>query len=90
MLSGGKRRDTQLLSFYSTRHHPFTKQVHSPPHTIILIRTKEFRRHFKNLCCKHNNTTDGIANLHTHHCVVQIIITQIVRVVFGGSLKSEE
>ncbi|HAU4367616.1 TPA: hypothetical protein F6W26_06720 [Citrobacter amalonaticus] len=64
MLSGNKRRDRQLLSFYSTRHHPFTKQVHSLPHTIILFRTKEFRRHFKIHCCKHNNTTDGIANLH--------------------------
>ncbi|EGT3574597.1 hypothetical protein F6R83_16620 [Citrobacter amalonaticus] len=53
-----------MLSFYSTRQHPFTKQVHSLPHTIILILTKEFRRHFKNHCCKQNNTTNGIANLH--------------------------
>ncbi|HAF6042236.1 TPA: hypothetical protein G8N95_002925 [Salmonella enterica] len=38
-----KRRYLQVLSFYATRHHPCTKQVHSRPYTIILIKTKELR-----------------------------------------------
>ncbi|EDS5956472.1 hypothetical protein R991_001290 [Salmonella enterica] len=38
-----KRRYLQVLSFYATRHHPCTKQVHSRSHTIILIKTKELK-----------------------------------------------
>ncbi|EAO5559206.1 hypothetical protein AGP67_11805 [Salmonella enterica subsp. enterica serovar Derby] len=47
-----KRRYLQVLSFYATRHHPCTKQVHSRPHTIILIKTKELKWHFKKRACK--------------------------------------
>ncbi|EEJ9033482.1 TPA: hypothetical protein GND40_001049 [Salmonella enterica subsp. indica] len=47
-----KSRYLQVLSFYATRHHPCTKQVHSQPHTIILIKTKEMKRHFKKRACK--------------------------------------
>ncbi|MBQ4922821.1 hypothetical protein FDK33_09155 [Citrobacter werkmanii] len=65
-----------MVSFYSTRQHPRIKQVHSRPHTIILIKTKVLRQHFFIGICKQINTTNGIANLHTHCCVVQKISTR--------------
>ncbi|TKU64034.1 hypothetical protein FDW98_06085 [Citrobacter sp. wls711] len=65
-----------MVSFYSTRHPPFIKQVHSRSHNIILIKTKVFRQHFTKHHRKQINTTNGIANLHTRHCVVQNISTQ--------------
>ena len=35
-----ERADLQMLSFYSSRHHPFIKQVHSPALITILHDTK--------------------------------------------------
>ncbi|MBF9772989.1 hypothetical protein [Enterobacter asburiae] len=35
-----KRDDLQMLSFYSSRHHPFIKQVHSQALTTILALTE--------------------------------------------------
>ncbi|MBY5298000.1 hypothetical protein FP371_06965 [Citrobacter freundii] len=65
-----------MVSFYSTRHLPRIKQVHSRSHIIILIKTKVLRQHFIKSICKQINTTNGIANLHTHYCVVQKISTR--------------
>ena len=50
----------QMLSFYSTRHQPFIKQVHSAALTTILLMTKEPYLYFRKAIRKHNNTENGI------------------------------
>jgi len=45
-----------MLSFYSTRHHPFTKQVHSPALITILAATEVISAFFGTLGRKEINT----------------------------------
>ena len=56
-----ERADLQMLSFYSSRHHPFIKQVHSAALTTILLMTKEPYLFLRNAFRKHNNTENGIS-----------------------------
>ena len=54
-----ERDDLQMLSFYSSRHHPFIKQVHSQALTTILALTEEFSAFFGLINRKEINTENG-------------------------------
>ena len=56
-----ERADLQMLSFYSSRHHPFIKQVHSQALTTILALTEEFSAFFGLINRKEINTEYGFS-----------------------------
>ena len=51
-----ERADLQMLSFYSSRHHPFIKQVHSLALTTILALTEVISAFFGLVNRKEINT----------------------------------
>ncbi|MEQ4467560.1 hypothetical protein [Enterobacter asburiae] len=55
-VSTNKRADLQMLSFYSNRHHPFIKQVHSQALTTILALTEVISAFFGLVNRKEINT----------------------------------
>ncbi|MFJ3293780.1 MULTISPECIES: hypothetical protein [Enterobacter] len=55
-VSTNKRADLQMLSFYSSRHHPFIKQVHSLALTTILALTEVISAFFGLVNRKEINT----------------------------------
>ncbi|HDT2075225.1 hypothetical protein EIC82_15465 [Enterobacter sp. A11] len=55
----GSRSDLQMLSFYSTRHQPFIKQVHSQALTTILALTEVIYDFFGIINRKEINTENG-------------------------------
>ena len=57
----GSRSDLQMLSFYSTRHHPFIKQVHSQALTTILALTEVISAFFGSFNRKEINTEYGFS-----------------------------
>ena len=54
-----ERADLQMLSFYSSRHHPFIKQVHSQALTTILALTEVIYDFFGIINRKEINTENG-------------------------------
>ena len=54
-----ERADLQMLSFYSSRHHPFIKQVHSQALTTILAITEVIYDFFGIINRKEINTENG-------------------------------
>jgi hypothetical protein len=56
-----KRDDLQMLSFYSSRHHPFIKQVHSLALTTILALTEVMSAFFGLVNRKEINTEYGFS-----------------------------
>ena len=57
----GSRSDLQMLSFYSTRHQPFIKQVHSQALTTILALTEVISAFFGLVNRKEINTENGLS-----------------------------
>ena len=57
----GERSDLQMLSFYSSRHHPFIKQVHSQALTTILALTEVISAFFGLVNRKEINTEYGFS-----------------------------
>ena len=57
----GSRSDLQMLSFYSTRHQPFIKQVHSQALTTILSLTEDISAFFGLFNRKEINTEYGLS-----------------------------
>lgn len=53
--------DLQMLSFYSSRHHPFIKQVHSQALTTILALTEVISAFFGLVYRKEINTEYGFS-----------------------------
>lgn len=60
-VSTNKRADLQMLSFYSSRHHPFIKQVHSQALTTILALTEVMSAFFGLVNRKEINTEYGFS-----------------------------
>ena len=56
-----ERADLQMLSFYSSRHHPFIKQVHSQALTTILALTEVIYDFFGIINRKEINTENGLS-----------------------------
>ncbi|EOX3826952.1 MULTISPECIES: hypothetical protein [Enterobacter] len=56
-----ERADLQMLSFYSSRHHPFIKQVHSQALTTILALTEVISAFFGLVYRKEINTEYGFS-----------------------------
>ena len=56
-----ERADLQMLSFYSSRHHPFIKQVHSLALTTILALTEVMSAFFGLVNSKEINTEYGFS-----------------------------
>ena len=56
-----ERADLQMLSFYSSRHHPFIKQVHSQALTTILALTEVISVFFGLVNRKEMNTEYGFS-----------------------------
>ena len=56
-----ERADLQMLSFYSSRHHPFIKQVHSQALTTILALTEVMSAFFGIVNRKEINTEYGFS-----------------------------
>ncbi|NIG45204.1 hypothetical protein F3J31_15460 [Enterobacter sp. Acro-832] len=56
-----ERADLQMLSFYSSRHHPFIKQVHSQALTTILALTEVIAAFFGLVYRKEINTEYGFS-----------------------------
>ena len=56
-----ERADLQMLSFYSSRHHPFIKQVHSQALTTILTLTEVMSAFFGLVSRKEINTEYGFS-----------------------------
>ena len=56
-----ERADLQMLSFYSSRHHPFIKQVHSLALTTILAVTEAISAFFGIVNRKEINTEYGLS-----------------------------
>ena len=56
-----ERADLQMLSFYSSRHHPFIKQVHSQALTTILAITEVIYDFFGIINRKEINTEYGFS-----------------------------
>jgi hypothetical protein len=56
-----ERADLQMLSFYSSRHHPFIKQVHSQALTTILALTEVISAFFGLVNRKEINTEYGFS-----------------------------
>ncbi|EGS2003627.1 hypothetical protein ACOMQZ_003084 [Enterobacter quasiroggenkampii] len=56
-----ERTDLQMLSFYSSRHHPFIKQVHSQALTTILALTEVISAFFGLVNRKEINTEYGFS-----------------------------
>ena len=56
-----ERADLQMLSFYSSRHHPFIKQVHSLALTTILALTEVMSAFFGLVNRKEINTEYGLS-----------------------------
>ena len=56
-----ERADLQMLSFYSSRHHPFIKQVHSQALTTILALTEVISTFFGSFNRKEINTEYGFS-----------------------------
>lgn len=56
-----ERADLQMLSFYSSRHHPFIKQVHSQALTTILALTEVISAFFGLVHRKEINTEYGFS-----------------------------
>ncbi|CAH3522076.1 hypothetical protein V5K00_RS13330 [Enterobacter asburiae] len=56
-----ERTDLQMLSFYSSRHHPFIKQVHSQALTTILALTEAISAFFGLVNRKEINTEYGFS-----------------------------
>ncbi|EOX3822258.1 hypothetical protein ACPGBC_003036 [Enterobacter quasiroggenkampii] len=56
-----ERADLQMLSFYSSRHHPFIKQVHSQALTTILALTEVISTFFGLVNRKEINTEYGFS-----------------------------
>ncbi|MCU6165042.1 hypothetical protein [Enterobacter roggenkampii] len=56
-----ERADLQMLSFYSSRHHPFIKQVHSQALTTILTLTEVISDFFGLVNRKEINTEYGFS-----------------------------
>lgn len=56
-----ERADLQMLSFYSSRHHPFIKQVHSQALTTILALTEVISDFFGLVNRKEINTEYGFS-----------------------------
>ncbi len=56
-----ERADLQMLSFYSSRHHPFIKQVHSQGLTTILALTEVISAFFGLVNRKEINTEYGFS-----------------------------
>ena len=56
-----ERTDLQMLSFYSSRHHPFIKQVHSQALTTILALTEVMSAFFGLVNRKEINTEYGFS-----------------------------
>ena len=56
-----ERADLQMLSFYSSRHHPFIKQVHSLALTTILALTEAISAFFGIVNRKEINTEYGFS-----------------------------
>lgn len=56
-----ERADLQMLSFYSSRHHPFIKQVHSQALTTILALTEVISAFFGSFNRKEINTEYGFS-----------------------------
>ena len=56
-----ERADLQMLSFYSSRHHPFIKQVHSLALTTILALTEVISAFFGLVNRKEINTEYGFS-----------------------------
>ncbi|MEH3826972.1 hypothetical protein [Enterobacter roggenkampii] len=56
-----ERADLQMLSFYSSRHHPFIKQVHSHALTTILALTEVISAFFGLVNRKEINTEYGFS-----------------------------
>ena len=54
-----ERADLQMLSFYSTRHRPFIKQVHSSALITILALTEVISDFFCTAYRKEINTENG-------------------------------
>ncbi|HCR2013902.1 TPA: hypothetical protein ONC62_003042 [Enterobacter asburiae] len=60
-VSTNTRADLQMLSFYSSRHHPFIKQVHSQALTTILALTEVMSAFFGLVNRKEINTEYGFS-----------------------------
>ncbi|WP_080347331.1 hypothetical protein [Enterobacter quasiroggenkampii] len=56
-----ERADLQMLSFYSSRHHPFIKQVHSQALTTILALMEVISAFFGLVYRKEINTEYGFS-----------------------------
>ncbi|EPF0315698.1 hypothetical protein [Enterobacter chuandaensis] len=56
-----KRADLQMVSFYSSGHHPFIKQVHSQALTTILALTEVTTAFFGIVYRKEINTEYGLS-----------------------------
>ena len=56
-----ERADLQMLSFYSSRHHPFIKQGHSQALTTILALTEVISAFFGLVNRKEINTEYGFS-----------------------------
>ncbi|WP_296236502.1 hypothetical protein [uncultured Enterobacter sp.] len=56
-----ERADLQMLSFYSSRHQPFIKQVHSQALTTILALTEVISAFFGAINRKEINTEYGFS-----------------------------
>ena len=56
-----ERADLQMLSFYSSRHHPFIKQVHSQALTTILALKEAISAFFGLVNRKEINTEYGFS-----------------------------
>ncbi len=56
-----ERADLQLVSFYSSRHHPFIKQVHSLALITILALTEAISAFFGIVNRKEINTEYGLS-----------------------------
>ena len=56
-----ERADLQMLTFYSSRHHPFIKQVHSQALTTILALTEVISAFFGLVNRKEINTEYGFS-----------------------------
>ncbi|MFV7522697.1 hypothetical protein ACNPN6_16125 [Enterobacter quasiroggenkampii] len=56
-----ERADLQMVSFYSSRHHPFIKQVHSQALTTILALTEVISAFFDLVYRKEINTEYGFS-----------------------------
>ena len=56
-----ERADLQMLSFYSSRRHPFIKQVHSQALTTILALTEVISAFFGLVNRKEINTEYGFS-----------------------------